>query len=92
MFELIEIIGLCAGFCTAFAVIPQINKIIKNKSTRDISYLMYLMSLVGNGLWIWYGLVKYSIALVIATSINFCLLGSVIVMKYMWERILEVEE
>ncbi len=92
MFDVIEIVGLCAGFCTTFSIIPQITKIVTNRSTKDISYMMYFMNLIGNIFWISYAVSKSSTALVISSSLTFCLLGSVVVLKYIWDRELRLEE
>lgn len=84
--QVIEIIGLLAGACTTFSAIPQIKKIIATKSTRDISYLMYLMNCTGNLLWVTYGFFKESESLIIANLISFSLMTTVLILKLIWDK------
>jgi len=50
-----EIIGIVAGVLTAASLIPQFIKSLKEKKV-DVSPLMFLILIGGNGLWIWYGI------------------------------------
>jgi MtN3 and saliva related transmembrane protein len=52
-----QILGFMAGLFTTFSVIPQIIKIFKTKSARDISVIFSLMFVVGGLLWLSYGIV-----------------------------------
>jgi MtN3 and saliva related transmembrane protein len=52
-----EIIGLAAGAFTIFSVIPQIIKIFKTKSARDISLIFSIMFVAGGLLWLTYGII-----------------------------------
>lgn len=49
-------IGLAAGVCTSAASIPQILKTIKKQKATDVSPFMFLVLLLGNSLWVWYGI------------------------------------
>lgn len=53
---LAEIIGLVAGTITSVTFIPQVLKIWKSKSVKDISMLMMLLLVAGTSLWLTYGL------------------------------------
>lgn len=85
MQNLIEILGLTAGVCTTFSVIPQIKKILQTKSAKDISYLMYITNCVGFILWIIYGTFIGSLSLICANVITLILQASVLIMKFRWE-------
>jgi MtN3 and saliva related transmembrane protein len=50
------LIGSLAAVLTMFAFFPQIFKVIKNKSTKDISLTTLLQLSLGVSLWIFYGL------------------------------------
>ena len=52
-----QILGFMAWLFTTFSVIPQIIKILKTKSARDISVIFSLMFVVGGLLWLSYGIV-----------------------------------
>lgn len=53
---LAEIIGLVAGTITSVTFIPQVIKIWRSKSVKDISMLMMLLLVLGTSLWLTYGL------------------------------------
>ena len=59
-----EIIGITAGVFTPFATLPQIIKMHRIKEARDISILMFLSIIVGGILWLIYGILIHSTALI----------------------------
>lgn len=81
----IELIGILAGICTTFSVIPQIKQMLKTRSAKDISYMMYLINCTGFILWITYGYNIRSFSLVIANVITLCLQATVLILKFYWE-------
>ena len=66
--QVIQIVGLIAGLCTAVSLLPQIFKIVKEKKAQDISVAYLLVLLLGLILWIVYGVLKKDIP-VIATNV-----------------------
>jgi MtN3 and saliva related transmembrane protein len=66
----IEILGLVAATCTTSAFIPQVYKAWMNKSTKDISLIMYLVFLTGTILWFIYGVYYSSLAIMLANGIT----------------------
>lgn len=79
---IIEIIGLCAASCTSFATLPQLIKIWKAKSAKDVSTLMFILSLVGTILWLIYAVAIDSISLILANVISSTLAAGILIMKY----------
>jgi len=77
----IEIIGLVAATCTTAAFVPQVYKVFRTKSTKDISLTMYLILLVGSLLWLYYGLVIDSLAIILANSVTGVLILAVLFLK-----------
>ena len=75
----VEIIGLIAGVFTTGAAIPQIIRTYKIKEVKDISLLYYVLIVAGCVLWLAYGVLTKSFALifwnVIATTLNTIVLG-----------------
>jgi len=63
--DTIELLGLVAGLVGACAYAPQAVKIWREKSARDVSALSYTMVLVGNLLWIGYGVLRAAPSIVI---------------------------
>jgi MtN3 and saliva related transmembrane protein len=52
---MIETIGFCAAILTTSASLPQFIKIVKTKSAGDVSTIMFVLGVVGNFLWFFYG-------------------------------------
>ncbi len=77
----IEIIGLCAGFFSTFSTLPQIIKVWRERSARDISLFMFLMWWTSTILWMIYGLLTGSIPLVMANTVTCVLVFLMILMK-----------
>lgn len=71
----IESVGLVAGTLTTFSFVPQALKVWRTRSTRDISLVMFALLLTGTGLWLAYGLLTGSLALILANGITLTLVG-----------------
>lgn len=63
-----QIVGLVAGICTSSSIIPQLVTTIKKKKAEQVSLVMFLVLMLGNGLWVYYGISKSDIPIV-ATNI-----------------------
>ncbi len=77
----IEIIGLIAAVLTTSAFAPQVYKVWKSKSTRDISLTMYLGFFVGLLLWLYYGFKIDSLSMILANGVTAFLALVIILMK-----------
>lgn len=67
----IVIIGFVAGAMTTASFIPQAIKIWKEKSAREVSFLMYTIISTGMFLWFLYGIFINSLPLILANGISF---------------------
>jgi MtN3 and saliva related transmembrane protein len=63
-------IGITAGVFTSVSLLPQLIKIIKEKKVQDISIAMLCFLFCGLGLWIYYGIVKKDLPLVITNAFS----------------------
>ena len=79
--ELIELVGFAAGFLVAISSLPQLIKSWKTKSTKDVAILWLLINLIGQIMWIGYGVLKESASLIVMSSITLLMVGSVLVLK-----------
>ena len=52
-----EYLGIVAGVFTTFAVVPQIIRVYKLKSAREISLIFTTSMLLGIVIWLVYGIV-----------------------------------
>ena len=66
----IEIIGLIAATFTTVAFIPQDLKIWKNRDASGVSVSMYVIMLIGICIWLYFGILIGSIAVVTANIIS----------------------
>jgi len=71
MMDTITIIGLIAVAFTTITLLPQVIKIWKTKSTKDISIGMFTLYCGGVLLWFVYGLLRNDFAINLANSLAF---------------------
>ncbi len=76
----IDGLGLAAGICTSSSIIPQLVTTIKKKRAADVSTFMFIVLLIGNGLWVYYGIDKKDVP-IISTNIFSLVLN--IIMLYL---------
>lgn len=84
--DTIETIGLIAGALTTLAYVPQVVKVWRSRSARDISLGMFLLMNVGIALWLVYGLLIGSPGLIAANLVTLGLTGAVLVAKLKFDR------
>ena len=63
-------VGIGAGICTAVSMLPQLAKIIKTRKAEDLSYGMVIILLSGIAGWIWYGILKNDLPIVLTNSFS----------------------
>ena len=66
----IEIVGLIAASFTTFAFIPQFFKIWKNRNISGVSISMYVIMLIGISMWLLYGFLIKSLAVIVANIVT----------------------
>ncbi|MBK6391317.1 MAG: SemiSWEET transporter [Saprospiraceae bacterium] len=65
----IDYVGLFGAFLSSVTFVPQVYKAWQSRSTGDLSYWM-LFILIGNvSTWLFYGIVKKDLAIIIANCI-----------------------
>ena len=64
----IQILGLLAGTITSITFLPQVIKVWKSRSAKDLSLLMLVLLMIGVSLWLVYGLVMADAAIVYTNS------------------------
>lgn len=76
-----QIIGLIAGVFTACSLLPQLIKIIKEKQAKDVSKGMLFVLMAGVSLWIFYGVLRDDLPIIVTNS--FSLLLNFVTLYYM---------
>lgn len=69
--DYITVIGLLAGAFTTIAFFPQLMKVWKTKSTKDISLVMFSLFCSGIFLWFAYGILTENPPVIIANFFVF---------------------
>jgi len=82
-----ETLGLMAGTLTTASFIPQVWKIWKTRSARDLSWGMVAVFTVGTFLWLLYGINVGSTSIMTANAITFGLSLAICIMKLRFERL-----
>jgi MtN3 and saliva related transmembrane protein len=75
------LLGLLAATLTTVAFVPQLIKVIKTRSTHDISLAMYIVVCTGVLLWLVYGLLVHDTPLIVANAVTFVLAGTILILK-----------
>lgn len=71
--SLITTVGVLASAGTATSLIPQLVKIIKEKKAEGVSVGMLLVLIIGNALWVYYGILKDDWIIIISNSFSLLL-------------------
>ena len=71
-------IGLAAGILTSVSLLPQLVKIIRDKKADDLSYGMLGTLLTGLAGWVWYGLEKDDMPIIVTNTFSIIVNGLII--------------
>ena len=75
-----EIVGFLAAFLTMFGFLPQVIKIYRTKSVKDLSLLAILQLMLGIFLWLIYGIYLKNFVIILANSVTFLILLATLVL------------
>ena len=64
----IQILGLVAGTITSITFLPQVIKIWKTKSAKDLSLAMLALLMLGVSMWLLYGILVLDAAIIYTNS------------------------
>jgi len=82
----VEGLGFAAAFCTTAAFVPQLVRVLRLRSARDISLPTFLMFSVGVFLWLLYGLHYRSAPMIASNGVTLVLSISILVLKLRYDR------
>jgi MtN3 and saliva related transmembrane protein len=80
-----EILGFIAAALGSVSFLPQVIKIWRLRSVKDISMSMYILYTLSVVLWLIYGIIIKSSPLIIAEMVTLILVSTILVMKYLWK-------
>ena len=76
-----DLIGYLAGLLTTLAFFPQVVKIWRTRSARDVSLAAFAVFTIGIALWLAYGIVKGEMPIIIPNAVTLCLSLAILGMK-----------
>jgi len=79
--DYITLIGLMAAFLTTIALLPQLLRVWKTKSTKDISVGMFTLQCSSVSLWAIYGVFMNDLAIIAANSLVFVQAATMLLFK-----------
>jgi MtN3 and saliva related transmembrane protein len=84
--DTINFIGYIAATCTTVAFLPQLIRVVRLRTARDISLGMFSIFSIGTALWLTYGLLSHSKPVAAANAVTFVLSISILVLKVRFDR------
>jgi MtN3 and saliva related transmembrane protein len=81
-----DVIGSLAAVLTSVAFLPQVIRVWRTRSARDISLGMYAAFVTGVACWVAYGLLIRAWPVVAANLVTFLLACGVLLLKLRYDR------
>jgi len=82
----VNLLGLLAGSFTTIAYVPEVLKVWKRKSAKDLSIIWLLALFAGVSLWIAYGALIGSYPLVVTNLLADSLIVTIIALKIRYDK------
>jgi MtN3 and saliva related transmembrane protein len=76
------LIGLIAAALTTISFVPQAIQVLRSKDTSGLSLVMYAMFSLGVALWTLYGVLIWSLPVIVANAITLAL--SLTILRAIW--------
>ena len=83
---MVDTIGMVAATCTTIAFVPQLVRVWRLRSARDISLSMFLVFSLGVFLWLLYGICIHSAPVMLANGATLVLSVAILGMKIRFGR------
>ena len=84
--QIVDNIGFTAAFCTTVAFVPQLVRVLKLRSARDISLGTFLLFSTGVFLWLLYGIYSGSKPVIASNAATLGLSLSILYLKMRYGR------
>lgn len=81
----VDLIGYFAAACTTLSFLPQLLRVLKLRSAREISLGMFLVFSLGTALWLTYGMSIHSWPVIVANAVTLVLSISILVLKLRYD-------
>ena len=80
------VIGVIAACLTTFSFLPQVIKMWRNRSARDVSHVTMFQLILGNSFWLLYGIGRHDVIIIGANIITIGILIMGIVLYYRYHE------
>lgn len=80
----IDYLGYLAGLLTTISFLPQVIRIYRTKSGRDVSLWMVLLMATGVSCWLIYGLLIHSLPIIFTNTVTLVLVLAILVLKRLY--------
>jgi MtN3 and saliva related transmembrane protein len=90
--QAVDDIGFVAAFCTTVAFVPQLVRVLKLRSAREISLGTFLLFSIGIFLWLLYGIYSGSKPVIASNAATLGLSLSILYLKVRYGRTSAKEE
>jgi MtN3 and saliva related transmembrane protein len=80
------VIGTIAGFVSAITFLPQVIKIWKTKSAKDLSSFTLLLLFLNVSLWLVYGILVHDYPIMGTNGIVLSMIIAMIYFKYRYDK------
>lgn len=81
-----SVIGVVAGIFTSVSMLPQLVKTFKQKKSEEISMVMILCLIIGIGLWVYYGIRKNDLPIIITNAFSFIVNGVLLIFHFKYKK------
>jgi MtN3 and saliva related transmembrane protein len=78
---LLDYTGYVAALCTTSAYVPQVLRVWRTRSTKDISLKTFVVLVTGLTMWLVYGFWRGEIPLIAANSVTLMLASTILYFK-----------
>jgi MtN3 and saliva related transmembrane protein len=77
----VNAIGMAAAVCTTVSLVPQLIRVWRLRSAREISLTMFLVFSLGVLLWLVYGICIHSMPVILANVVTLGLSLAILALK-----------
>jgi MtN3 and saliva related transmembrane protein len=81
-----SIVGVCAAGLTTFSFVPQVVKVYRNKSVKDVSFIMLLQLATGAFLWTLYGIYLKDMIIILANTVTLAIVSVLIFLYFRYRK------
>jgi MtN3 and saliva related transmembrane protein len=77
----VTLLGYAAAACTTLAFVPQVVRLWRTRSAKDISLGMFVVMTAGIAMWLVYGLLIHDMPVIVANGVTLVLSSAILTMK-----------